>query len=463
MKRFGWRLIAVSSALLVSVAMASTRPQYGGALHVAMRDAPESLHPASGDATTAQSLAQRNLLALIFETLVTVDERGRIHPGLAVEWQAAPGNQRWSFRLRRGVRFHDGSLLTSENTASSLRTANPAWKVFADGEFVVVERDHNTVDLPAELALSRNSIVKSNTAGKLSGTGPFHIEDWQPGKHLTLRAEENHWRGRAFVDTIEVELGRTPHDQLVALDLGKADLIDIAPEQGHRVATEGRRVSSSQPVELVALVFSGDAQTTDDKLLRSALAHCVERGSIRSALLQGAGQPAASILPNWMSGYGFAFSSNADMNLARHEREQVRAAASWTVGYDPNDSLARLLVERVPLNAKDAGLTLIPVAADSRQGRPPDLRLVRIAMPSADLRTALTSIAESLGVIMPRANGESIEELYSAEQALLAEHRVIPLFHLPAEWTSSARLSNWTPGATGSWRLEDVWVGKEGQ
>jgi MarR-like DNA-binding transcriptional regulator SgrR of sgrS sRNA len=463
MKRFGWRRIAVSSALLVSVAVASTRPQYGGTLRVMMRDAPASLDPMLGDAATERSLARRNLLALIFETLITVDERGRIHPGLAVEWQAAPGNQRWSFRLRHGVRFHDGTLLTAEVAASSLRTANPAWKVFADGDFVVVERERSTLALPAELALSRNSIVKRNAGGKLSGTGPFHIEDWQPGKILTLRAEENHWRGRAFLDTVEVELGRNLHDQAVALDLGKIDLMEIAPEQGHRAAAEGRRVGRSQPVELVALVFSGDARTADERLLRSALAHCLERASIRSALLQGAGQPAASILPNWMSGYGFAFSSEADVKLARHEREQVRAASNWTVRYDPNDSLARLLVERVALNARDAGIELIPKAADTGEARQTDLRLMRIAMPSADPRIALTSIAASLGMTMPKFNGDSVEDLYSAEQQLLAEHRLIPLFHLPAEWASSARLRNWTPGASGSWRLEEVWVGKEGQ
>jgi ABC-type transport system substrate-binding protein len=463
MKRFGWRWIAVSSALLVSVAMASTRPQYGGTLRVGMRDAPESLDPTFGDAAMEQSLARRNLLTLIFETLITVDERGRIRPGLAVEWQAAPGNQRWSIRLRPGVRFQDGTLLTAEVASSSLRTANPGWKVFADGNSVVVERDRSTVALLAELALSRNSIVKRNAGGKLSGTGPFRIEDWKPGKTLTLRAEENHWRGRAFVDTIEVELGRNPHDQAVALDLGKVDLTEIAPEQGHRAAAEGRRVSGSQPVELVALVFSGDVQTADEKLLRSALAHCVERASIRSALLQGAGQPAASILPNWMSGYGFAFPSEADVKLARHEREQVRAAAHWTVRYDPNDSLARLLVERVALNARDAGIELVLKPVDTGELRQTDLRLVRIAMPSADPWVALTSVAASLGMTLPKLNGDSVEDLYSAEQALLAEQRVIPLFHLPAEWASSAKLRNWTPRASGSWRLEEVWVGKEGQ
>src|SRR5208282_5776877 len=456
MKRFGWPWFAASSGLLllllIDVAAAETRPQYGGTLRVVIREAPDSLDPS--DMTQADSFARRNLLALIFETLVTLDDRGRVHPGLAADWQAAPGEQRWQFRLRRGVKFHDGSELTAEIAASALRTANPAWRVFAEGESVIIECERADPDLPAELALTRNGIVKRNGNGRVSGTGAFHIEDWQPGKKLTLAAEENYWRGRAFVDRIEVEMGRNFHDQLVELDLGRADLIEVAAESGHRVTTDGRRVSSSQPMELVALIFSGDAQSAEEKLLRRALAHCVERASMRSVVLQGTGQASASILPNWMSGYGFTFSSDANLELARHEREQLRTSPNLTVGYDANDSLARVLAERVALNARDAGIVLQPTTAAKS-----DMRLARIALPSVDPWVALRSVAATVGMAMPKVSGNSTEELYSAERALLASQRVIPLFHLPAEWATSNALVDWIPKADGGWRLEDVWVG----
>jgi peptide/nickel transport system substrate-binding protein len=455
MKPFGWQWL-VASSLLLALAQAETRPQYGGTLRVAMHEAPASLDPAA--ATQADSLARRNLLALIFETLVTVDDRGRLHPALAMDWHAGPGNQRWQFHLRPGVRFHDGTLLTAEIAASALRTANPSWKVFAEGDSVIVERDHGDVDLPAELALTRNSIVKRNGGGNLSGTGPFHIADWQAGKKLTLGAVEDHWRGRPFVDMIEVEMGRNFHEQLNELELGSADLVEVAPEQGHRAAMEGRRVSSSQPMELVALVFRADAQTSDEKLLRSALAHAVERASMGSTLLQGAGQPTSSLLPNWMTGYGFTFSTDADLKQARHEREQVRTPPNWTVGYDANDSVARLLDERVALNAKDAGLALQPTIAATT-----DLRLVRIPLASADPWIALSNLAQALAMPMPKVNRDSVEDLFSAEKALLAEQRVIPLFHLPAEYASSTTLKDWRPAGDGSWRLDEVWVGKEKQ
>ncbi len=458
MKHFGWQWLVVSSlsfgALLINVGSAETRPQYGGTVHVAMREAPMSLDPS--DTTQADSFARRNLLALVFETLVSVDDRGKVHPGLAVDWQAGPGNQRWQFHLRQGVKFHDGSPLTAEIAASSLRTANPSWKVFAEGDSLIVERDQADGDLPAELGLTRNSIVKKNGGGKLSGTGPFHIEDWQPGKKLTLAAEENHWRGRVFLDAIEVEMGENFREQLNELELGRADLVEVVPEQGHRVAMEGGRVSSSQPMELVALAFSSDPKTADEKLIRSALAHSIDRGSMKNVLLQGAGQPAASLLPNWMSGYGFVFSTDVDLKGARHERDRVRTAPNWTVGYDANDSVARVLVERVALNARDAGLELQPTTATTS-----DLRLVRIPLASADPWIALAKVAETLGMALPRASGESVEDLYAAEAALLAGQRVIPLFHLPAEYATSPALNDWRPAADGSWRLDEVWVEKD--
>ena len=164
----------------------------------------------------------------------------------------------------------------------------------------------------------------------------------------------------------------------------------------------------------------------------------------------------AGVRVSQLSGYGFAFSTDADLRQARHEREQVRAAANWTVRYDANDSVARLLAERVALNARDARIVLQPTAGGSG-----DLRLVRIPLASADPWIALTEVASALRMEMPKVNGDTVEDLYSAEQALLAGQRVIPLFHLPAEWASSPALKGWIPGADGSWRLDEVWVGKE--
>src|SRR5215475_3581100 len=112
MRHHGLRWLAVSS-LLVGALMGQTRPQYGGTVRVATRTAISSLDPA--DPGQPDSFTRRNLTALIFETLVWIDMAGRPQPSLATSWQAAPGNQRWQFRLRKGIKFHDGTPLTPEN------------------------------------------------------------------------------------------------------------------------------------------------------------------------------------------------------------------------------------------------------------------------------------------------------------------------------------------------------------
>jgi len=363
------------------------------------------------------------------------------------------GDQRWQFRIRRDVKFHDGTPLSAEIAAASLRAANPSWNVSADADSVVIERDRPDSELLAELALPRNAIAKRNPDNTISGTGPFHIVDWQPGKKLALAADENCWRGRPYLDAIEIEMGKSFRDQMTALELGRADLVEVAPEQAHRVSQEGRRLASSDSIELLALLFTRDVASADEKLLRQALALSVERGSIRSVLLQGAGQPTASILPNWMSGYGFVFPTGADLPRSRQAREQVRTIPSWTVGYDGTDPVARLLAERIALNAKDAGLSLQPTSAANA-----DLRLVRIPLASPDPWIALANVAALAGIPAGKDSG-SVEDLYASELALLTPQRMIPLFHLPVSYAASATLRNWALRPDGSWTLADAWLG----
>lgn len=447
MRLFDWRWLVVSSLLAGVLANAETRPQYGGTAHVAMRAAPASLDPA--DNSQPDSFARRSVMRMIFDTLVTTDESGRLQASLAASWQLLPGN-RWQFRLRHGVKFHDGTPLNAENVAASLRTANSTWSVRTDGDSVVIETANAA--LLAELALARNAIAKRDAGSSPSGTGPFHIVDWQPGKRLLLAAEENCWRGRPFLDGVEIEMGKSYRDQMIALELGKADLVEVAAEQSRRLAEEGRTVASSAPMELLALLFMRDPASTDEKLLREALALSVERGSIRSVLLQGAGQPAASILPNWISGYGFVFPTDADLPRARHAREQVRSIPTWTVGYDSSDPVERLLTERIALNARDAGLSLQPTTATTA-----DLRLVRIPLASTDPWIALANIRAIVGMSAPKS-GTAVDDLYAAEQAALATQRLIPLFHLSAACTAGASLKNWTLRPDGSWSLADAWI-----
>jgi hypothetical protein len=137
---------------------------------------------------------------------------------------------------------------------------------------------------------------------------------------------------------------------------------------------------------------------------------------------------------------------------ARHAREQVRTIPTWTVAYDASDPVARLLTERIALNARDAGLLLQPTTAATA-----DLRLVRMPLASADPWIALANVASVAGVAA-KVRGGSVEDLYAAEQSLLATQRLIPLFHLPASYAASATLKNWTTRSDGTWNVADAWL-----
>ncbi len=453
MKRSGLVLLVASSLLFSAAARAVVRPHYGGTLRVATAAAPASLDPV--DLNQSGSLAARNLSYLIFDTLVTLDDQGRPRPALAASWQPEPGNQRWRFTLRRGVSFQDGTPCTADRVAASLRVANPGWKVFASEDSVVIERDSPSLDLPAELASARNGIAKRDGSA-LSGTGPFAVTAWAPAKKLTLAAYNDCWRGRPFVDSIEVAMGQGYREQMLALDLGKADVIEIAPEQARRAAAGGRRVESSSPTELMALVFAHDPQSPAEEHWREALAFSIDRGSLNNVLLQGGGEPAGGLLPNWMTGYAFLFPASADLAKARQVRGDSRQSSAWTLSYDPGDPVARMVAERTALNAHDAGLSLQLTSSAVA-----DVRLVRVPIISLDSRIALAALAAAIGLTPPPFVGGSEQDLYSAESALLQSHRVIPLLHLRASCGAGGAVRNWSQGPDGTWRLDEVWQGPE--
>ncbi len=456
MRRIASTLLAASSLMVAMLtaptAHAATRPRYGGTVRVAMRAAPTSLDP--GAPSSSDWFGSRNLSRLLFDSLVALDSTGKPQPSLASSWQSEPSNQRWQFSIRRGISFQDGAPLTSEAVAASLRAVNPTWKVFSAGDAVIIERDSAAPNLPAELALPRNSIVRRESV-KISGTGPFAVTQWDPGKKLILNAREDYWGGRAFVDSLEIEMGKSFRDQIIALDLGKTDVIEVAPEQVHRASGENNRVEHSEPVELMALVFTRDRQSADDGRIREALALSIDRDSLNNVVLQSGGEPSAALLPNWMSGYAFVFPANVDLARARQNLAGLRQTASWTLGYDAADPGARVVAERIALNAHDAGLSLQPTSGNA------DLRLVRVPLVSLDGHVALAELAKSLGLSPPKFGANSTDDLYAAENILLQSQRVIPLLHLRTASAVQTTIKAWHESDDGTWNLPDVWLGTE--
>ena len=441
-------------------ASAETRPRYGGTLRIMMQSAPNALE-LSANATPADYWDTARTLSLIGDTLVKLDALGRPQPALAVAWQSDPSARQWRFTLRRGVKFHDGSAASPGAIAQILGALHPGWTVRASADSVSIESETPMPSLLAELALPRNLLLKrsSNENRSPLGTGPFLVAEYQPGKRLKLAANEESWAGRPFLDAVEIEFGKSLRDQAIALELDKTDVVEAAPQAASGSQSHGTSTSLSLPVELLALAFSANSKAQDARL-REALALAIDRKPIQSVLLKGAGEPAAGILPNWMTGYSAVFSSQANPQRARTLLAGSRQPA-LNLSYDPRDPQAQLIAERIALNAREVGIT-VQVSLSGAE----DIRLVRAVLPSPDPATSLGEAARQMGLpqpAFPATRGNSLDDLYQAERSLLDGYAVIPLFHLPVASTASVRVRGWEPDRLGEWSgmglsLADVWL-----
>jgi ABC-type transport system substrate-binding protein len=445
-------------------ATAATRPHYGGTLRVMLQSAPDALDlPAN--ATPADYWDIARTLSLIGDTLVKLDAQDRPQPALAVAWQSDTSARHWQFTLRRGVKFHDGSAASPAAIAQILGALHSNWIVRASADSVSIESETPMPLLLAELALPRNLLLKRNNNDNHVpiGTGAFLVADWQPEKLLKLAANEESWAGRPFVDAVEIEFGKSLRDQAIALELDKTDVIETAPQAASGSERHSTSSSLSLPVELLALVFSANSKAQDPHL-REALALAIDRKPIQSVLLKGAGEPAASILPNWMTGYSAVFSAQTNPQRARAVLADSRQPA-LNLSYDPRDPHAQLIAERIALNALEVGIT-VQVSLSGAE----DIRLVRAVLPSPDPATSLEEVTRQLGLPQPgfpaflaTPRGNSLDDLYQAERSLLDGYAVIPLFHLPVASSASARVRGWEPCRLGEWcelgsSLADVWL-----
>ena len=431
MRLSAWLPLAALSAAAIA---AATRPHYGGTLRVEMHGTPAALDDPAEPLGT-----------MVYETLVRLDERGAPKPCLAVSWQHDSAAKRWQFTLRPQVKLQDGSPLTPATAAAALGAVLPGAVVAATPNGVTVRGSRPMPDLLLELAHT----------GRLQA-GPFRVTAFEAGKRASLAANEDYWGGRPYLDTIAVEFGRALRDQLADLELGKADVVEVGPADLRRASDHGRAVWSSAPATLITLIFASGR--SEDPRLREALALAIDRAAMFAVLLQRQGEISAALLPQWLSGYAFAFPSDPDLARARELAASLPPAnRRLSLTYDPAMRIARSLAERVAVNARDAGLT-VDVSPQNPRG---DVRLVEVRLTSLAPVRALDGIAAALGLPEPSVPDDSAAAIYESERHLLDVFGVIPLFHVPVFYAAGSRVHVHGPlpiTRLGDWRFDDVWL-----
>jgi peptide/nickel transport system substrate-binding protein len=445
--------------LYVGTALASTRPHYGGTLRVELSARVASLDPAEAPTDWAESVAKQRLLNLVFDPLVRLDANGQPKPALALSWESDAAAKRWEFALRPGVKFHDGTPLAPSDVVAVLSKWRESWKVSSSGDSLVILCDEAQPNLPFEL--SHVFISRRAADNSLVGTGPFRITNWQPGARAVFSAYEDSWEGRPFVDSIEIEMGRPLRDQLLDFELGKTDLIELAPDQLRTLAQSGKKTWSSAPVQFYGLAIASAKIESPASAFRDALSLAIDRAAIHTVLLQKQGEIAGGCLPQWLSGYSFLLSTARNLDEARKSLGKSSAVPPHlTLVYDSADPLARAIAERVALNAREIGVTLQVKPRNTMEiNARPDVELFRrhVGVPHPGL--AMDFVCPSTHWSYSALKSGDTEQMYkleldSREQAPFR----VPLFYLPESFAIAARVKNWMPFRWGEWRLADVWL-----
>jgi len=438
-----------TSFLLVSLALcaaARTRPHYGGTLRVEIEGDPWQ---------KPSGLARR----LILDGLTRIDSNGNLQPALAVEWKSDNQDHRWQFHLRPGVHFSDGSPLTSLTVVSALNLAcqsNCPWTaVHAVGTSVVFTGDSPMPNLPFLVAADDYLIsLTINGEGKapdnLTGTGAFEVASLANGI-LTLAANETCWQGRPFLDTVEIRPHRAIRDQWLDLSVGRADLVQVPPEQLRQAQQQRLTLLTSPPVTLLALEVA-DTGALADPLLRQAIALAVDRAALSNVIFQKQGEITASLIPATLSGYAFLFPADRDLNKA-HELRGGNTPPPLTLAAE-GDGAMQLAAQRIALNLREAGFTI--QVRDNAQHA--DLTLRQLHMDRTDPRALLESILRASGEFTesPPAPDASPASLYQAEREALSRNTLIPLLDLPRSVAVSSRVRDLHLGADGQPDIADA-------
>lgn len=258
----------------------------------------------------------------IYETLVQFDEEMEVVPNLAKDWEQVD-DLTWDFYLEEDITFHDGEAFNAEAVKTTFdrlldpETGSPQRdKVSMIEEVEVV--DEYTVRLILEepyaailtiLSSQEASIMSpklvSETPDDLAdspvGTGPFIFESWESGNAVTLTKNDDYWGEPAKVDKVVFQIIPEDSTRIAMLETGEAHISDEVP------VSELNRVESSDKINLVRteglaveyIGFNMQKEPLDNKDLRLAISHAIDREAIISGIYSDVGTLAnASMSPN---------------------------------------------------------------------------------------------------------------------------------------------------------------------
>jgi peptide/nickel transport system substrate-binding protein len=316
------RLLAAAlllTGLLPASALAQQAKRDTAVLAMALE--PPGLDPTAGAASAIAEITLYN----IYETLTRIHEDGRTAPLLAESWTVTPGLDSWTFKLRRGVKFHNGepcdaaAVKFSFARAAEPGSANKDRATFAnieridtpDAATVVLKLKHGNPDLLFQLGQATAVIVEPKSAATNStqpvGSGPYRLESWTRGSAVTLLRWDG-WRDAAAVQLRRVTLRfiSDPSAQVAALLSGDVDAYPRVAAGRSLKAFEADprfqvRVGGSRAKTIVAI--NNKRKPLDDVRVRRAIAAAIDRQAVIAGSADGYGVPIGSYYVPGAPGY----------------------------------------------------------------------------------------------------------------------------------------------------------------
>jgi peptide/nickel transport system substrate-binding protein len=424
-------------------AHASTRPRYGGTLHVETQ----------ADPWQADSIGRR----LVFDSLTYVDNAGATQPALALRWKAQNGYHRWQFWLRPGVHFHDGSPLTVDSVQQSLERSCkqcPWTSVRALGDSLVFITTSPDPVLPEKLARSQYSIGALDGAGNPVGTGAFRFVSIN-NYVLSLAAVDDAWQGRPFVDAIEITGRRAVRTQWLDLSAGRADLVDVPVEAMRQAQQEHLNVIQSGNCDLLVLTVVRSGMLSDDAQ-RQAVSLAVDRTVLSNVIFQKQGEITANLLPDALTGYSFLFPVARDLERAQALHGPGSGPPLTLVLQDTNPTM-QLAAERIALNLREAGfhVQVTMRGPNAEPNTPPDLALRRVHLENVGAQAALAEMLSAFGQTLTEERADPAT-LYREEEGFVQTHQVVPLLYLPRSYGVGTRVQGLRLSPDGTPLLADA-------
>jgi peptide/nickel transport system substrate-binding protein len=277
-----------------------------------------------------------NIAQHVFNTLIQQDDKQRLIPGLATEWKAID-DKTWEFKLRQGVKFHDGSPFDAEDVLATLKRV--PWVPNSPSSFALYTKavqqaivvDPHTIRfktaapyplLPVDLSsvyIINRKMVEAPTvdfnAGKAAiGTGPFRFVEYKPGDRITLQRNDTYWGQKPHWANVTLRLMTNNATRVSALLSGDVQFIEQVPTADAKSLASNQNITLSRVVGNRVIYLHLDSfrdqtpQITDksgqpldknplkDVRVRKALNKAVNRQAIVERLMEGEAIPAGGLL-----------------------------------------------------------------------------------------------------------------------------------------------------------------------